>query len=431
MSAIARRQRLLDRLMIAATVAAVVAVPVLGYTGVRAVLDSTGGRDARGDNLPIQTFPSTPAAAWFVTDDDGGLAAVAVLVLDPSRQGGSLVDLPVNADVGFVPEARKGLHEVFAEEGVEGAMLGVEALTAVSLEFGFESDAEGVAALLGPLGTLNVDLAVEVDVPGWSAPLADGVAALDAGTVAAVLTEPAATSAGGFDGHRSNVNAIWTAVTEANGSGSRPAVPDPALPTNQAEFLDRLFSGRVGTRPILAEPLDDDDAATSPSTTVPAGASSSTELVSSTSSTTSTTASGGGAPTTTDPDDEAASTSDPLVVLDRADAVFVFASIAPGSMSGPAAGLLFRLEAPPGYDAEVKRTVEVLLYFGGNVVSVDSTIAPRPDTVFIVPDEVNRDEAEATNGIFGDFSFVEPQVRIDGVDLTVVLGTEYLEGVDA
>jgi hypothetical protein len=120
-----------------------------------------------------------------------------------------------------------------------------------------------------------------------------------------------------------------------------------------------------------------------------------------------------------------------LVVLDRADAVFVFASIAPCLMSGPAAGLLFRLEAPPGYDAEVKRTVEVLLYFGGNVVSVDSTIAPRPDTVFIVPDEVNRDEAEATNGIFGDFSFVEPQVRIDGVDLTVVLGTEYLEGVDA
>lgn len=429
MSAIARRQRLLDRLMIAATVAAVVAVPVLGYTGVRAVLDSTGGRDARGDNLPIQTFPSTPAAAWFVTDDDGGLAAVAVLVLDPSRQGGSLVDLPVNADIGFVPEARKGLHEVFAEEGVEGAMLGVEALTAVSLEFGFESDAEGVAALLGPLGTLNVDLAVEVDVPGWSAPLADGVAALDPGTVAAVVTEPAATSAGGFDGHRANVNAIWTAAAEANGSGSRPAAPDPALPTNQAEFLDRFFAGRVGTRPILAEPLDDDDEASSSSTTtLPDDGSASTDVVASTSSTT---APDGGAPSTTDPDDAAGSTGDPLVMLDRADAVFVFASIAPGSMSGPAAGLLFRLEAPPGYDAEVKRTVEVLLYFGGNVVSVDSTIAPRPDTVFIVPDEVNRDEAEATNGIFGDFSFVEPQVRIDGVDLTVVLGTEYLEGVDA
>jgi hypothetical protein len=429
MSAIARRQRLLDRLMIAATVAAVVAVPVLGYTGVRAVLDSTGGRDARGDNLPIQTFPSTPAAAWFVTDDDGGLAAVAVLVLDPSRQGGSLVDLPVNADVGFVPEARRGLHEVFADEGIEGAMLGVEALTAVSLEFGFESDAEGVAEVFGPLGTLNIDLAVEVDVPGWSAPLSEGVAALDPDTVAAVVTEPAATSAGGFDGHRANVNAIWTAAAEANGSGSRPAAPDPALPTNQAEFLDRFFAGRVGTRPILAEPLDDDDEASSSSTTtLPDDGSASTDVVASTSSTT---APDGGAPSTTDPDDAAGSTGDPLVMLDRADAVFVFASIAPGSMSGPAAGLLFRLEAPPGYDAEVKRTVEVLLYFGGNVVSIDSTIAPRPDTVFIVPDEVNRDEAEATNGIFGDFSFVEPQVRIDGVDLTVVLGTEYLEGVDA
>jgi hypothetical protein len=58
------------------------------------------------------------------------------------------------------------------------------------------------------------------------------------------------------------------------------------------------------------------------------------------------------------------------------------------------------------------------------------TKEPQENTVFIVPDEINRAEAVATNMIFGDFTFEEPSVRIDWVDLTVVLGTDYLETVD-
>ena len=40
--------------------------------------------------------------------------------------------------------------------------------------------------------------------------------------------------------------------------------------------------------------------------------------------------------------------------LDRADTVLVFASIAPASCRGRPAGLSFRIEAPPGYDQQVK-----------------------------------------------------------------------------
>ena len=436
MSAIARRQRLLDRLMVVATLAAVVAVPVLGYTGVRAVLDSTGGRDARGDNLPVQTFPATPAAAWFITDEAGALSALAVLVLDPSRQGGSLVDLPVNADTGLGPDDRRGLHEVFAEEGLESAMLGVESLTAVSLAFGFEAGADELAAVLAPLGTLSVELAAAVDVPGMSAPLTDGLAVLDPATVAAVLTEPAATSTGGFDGHRQNVNAVWTAVAAANGAGSRPAVADPALPVDQAEFLDRFFAGPIGTRPIATNPIDDAPSTSSTTTTTsPTTTTSTTDdtvdgaPMTSSGSTTATT--GAGATSTTVDERTPSSSIDELVGVDRADAVFVFASIAPGSMSGPASGLLFRLEAPPGYDPQVKQTVSVLLFLGANVVSVDTGVQPRTDTVFLVPDEINREKAEVADAIFGNLSFVEPTFRIDGVDVTIVLGTEYLESVEA
>jgi hypothetical protein len=78
----------------------------------------------------------------------------------------------------------------------------------------------------------------------------------------------------------------------------------------------------------------------------------------------------------------------------------------------------------------VQRTIAKLLFLGGNVVSVDMTKEPQENTVFIVPDEINRAEAVATNMIFGDFTFEEPSVRIDWVDLTVVLGTDFLETVD-
>ena len=115
-----------------------------------------------------------------------------------------------------------------------------------------------------------------------------------------------------------------------------------------------------------------------------------------------------------------------LVEIARAETLLVFGSIAPGAVSAPAPGLIFRIEAPPGYEAQVERTIAKLLFLGGNVLSVDMTKEPQPNTVFIVPDEINRAEAGTTNMIFGDFTFEEPTVRIDGVDLTVILGTDYL-----
>ena len=72
--------------------------------------------------------------------------------------------------------------------------------------------------------------------------------------------------------------------------------------------------------------------------------------------------------------------------LDRPDTILVFASIAPAQMTRPASGLTFRLEAPPGYDQQVRKTIGVLLSFGGNVVSVDLNAEPTPDTTFLIYD---------------------------------------------
>ena len=78
----------------------------------------------------------------------------------------------------------------------------------------------------------------------------------------------------------------------------------------------------------------------------------------------------------------------------------------------------------------MKLTLDKLLFLAANVVSVDTSSAPQPDTIFFVPDEANRIRAQTTDVIFGEIVFGEPTVRVSGVDVTIVLGIDYLESVE-
>jgi hypothetical protein len=78
----------------------------------------------------------------------------------------------------------------------------------------------------------------------------------------------------------------------------------------------------------------------------------------------------------------------------------------------------------------VKLTIDKILFIGANVVSVDTSAPPRPDTVFLVPNDADRNRAQLADGIFGTIVFEDPTVRIDGIDVTLVLGTDYLSTVE-
>ena len=116
--------------------------------------------------------------------------------------------------------------------------------------------------------------------------------------------------------------------------------------------------------------------------------------------------------------------------LDRADTILVFASIAPAQMTRPADGLSFRLEAPPGYDQQVRKTIGILLSLGGNVVSVDLNAEAKPETTFIIYDAALAEAEPTDNAVFGAITIEIPDVRLGGVDETISLGTNYLDGVD-
>lgn len=385
MTALAMRSRKRTIAMFVATLAVIALVPFLGYVGARAVLDSTGGKDALEDNLPIQTFPATPTAVYLTIGGDARLTSVSVFVLNPLGVGGTIISVPVNADVGFADDARQSLQGVYAAGGIDATTDAVESLLRITVDITAEHDPTMASTFLSTLQPLTVSLQrdAEIVIDGDDVTLEAGAIELDGPQAAAVLTGTAPSGREAL--RRGNVEAVWAAVAVAVGEGRSAdgqALDQP--PSTFDELVARLFAGPVQSRGLSAQELTD---AQNP-------------------------------------------TSLDVEQVDRSEAVFVFSSIAPGAVTSPAPGLVFRIEAPPGYDAAVKRTIDALLFLGANVVSVDATIEPRPDTVFLVPDAVNRDDAEQANGIFGTVVFEEPTVRIFGVDLTVVLGTDYLSEVE-
>ena len=99
-------------------------------------------------------------------------------------------------------------------------------------------------------------------------------------------------------------------------------------------------------------------------------------------------------------------------------------------MTRPASGLTYRLEAPPGYDQQVRKTIGVLLSFGGNVVSVDLNAESNAETKFLIYDASLAAVEPTENPIFGTIKVETPDVRLGSIDETIALGTTYLKGVD-
>jgi hypothetical protein len=386
MSAIPSRRRKRTFAMLATTLAVVLVAPVLFWVGLTAVLDSTGGRDALADNLPEQTFPVTPTALYLTVDDAGVLSSATVMVLSPSGVGGSIVPVPVNADVGFSADARQSLQQVYAAGGAEATQIAVESVLLVTINTVGVVDRAGLATFLTPFQPFTVTLASDVvtatDEGEDDDVLRAGTVVVDAVNAAKVLTSGA--GQGTETARAANAEAFWTGFVTSVGGGRASTVAPSGIPATIDDFVSRLTSGPVASRGLSVITLSEDEN-----------------------------------PTDID-----------VVQLDQSEAVFVFGSVAPGSMSAPRLGASFRIEAPPGYDLQVKLTIDKILFVGANVVSVDTSRPARPDTVFLVPNEADRNRAQVTDGIFGTIVFDEPTVRIDGVDVTLVLGTDYLSSVE-
>jgi hypothetical protein len=118
-------------------------------------------------------------------------------------------------------------------------------------------------------------------------------------------------------------------------------------------------------------------------------------------------------------------------LLDRIETVLVFGSIAPAAMAAPLPGPSYRIEAPPGYEGRVRDMIGAIIYFGANVTSINLNGPVQEFTDIVVYDELDKASVEQAANADNGIRFVDPTVRIEGVDIWMVLGTTFLNATPA
>lgn len=416
MTAIRARRRKVTLLAFIGAVIGVGAVGGLGYAGVENLYDSRSGRrvapvDADG---PIEYLPYTPTALVGTSDEEGWLTSLAVLVLDPSGVGGSIVSLSPSGDAasGNI-DVLAPLNAVYVVDGPDELLGASEGLTGMSFDVAEVLDAERFAALTTPLGEVTVELPTDVRDASSGVAYPAGVVEMtpDAAGAAIVARDPAIDD-WLLDPARA---AIWAGVAEGVGGGigslDVPEGADLTAPASLDEFITRLFAGRVEHRSFSFTEIDP----------VRVSEQLGAEYVEAFA--------------------EHAATTVTVVTHDRAELLMVLAAIAPARMGAPFEGPTVRVLAhfdpedlePLGQNnADVARqAINRLLFAKVNVVSFGQVETAPAATLIEVADANALETAEQAYGsLFGDSEVRVAESLIEGIDLQITLGRAYLETVE-
>jgi hypothetical protein len=363
-------------MMLTITLVALVAVGGLLYTGGKALARYRGAKNTTTATISI---PPTPVGMLATVDLKNRLTSIAVVVEKPNGHGGgSIVDIPINADTSGVAGQRVTLSEAYVQGGPDGLSQALESILTVTIDQHAVLGPDQLTALLAPLGKFQVNFPAKVATTDKGATVTlypKGPQTLTAKQMTLAMN---ARATGQPESVRQpTLLALWSAIATANGQGH--GTPTATAPTSMNDLLTQLFSGQLLTRTIPVVSLPSNEAS--------------------------------------DKD---------VAILDRADAVFVFATIAPSNMSAANTGLTFRVEAPPGYDDKVRFVVQSLLYLNSNVQWVYANGPVQKDTLVFLKDPGLSTQVTGPLAIFGKTTTNDPTYRIEGIDVIVQLGTDFL-----
>lgn len=439
MTAIAARRRRRTWSALVAGLVVVAVIPVLGIAGWRAIRDSKAARDV---TTTSRTIPVTPTALLAGTDADGRLTTLAMLALAPDGAGGSVVAIPVGSSVTGDDGARHRLADRFAEGGIDQLSADVESLMLVALDLAEVVDETQLAALLAPVGDIDVTLPADV-VQGDDAPDASGsdegagaegpddagqgddqaddgeaqgegagsdeqdtgvgddtasTTVVPSGDVVAAaggqrLTPDVAAKvllasvAGESETERLPANAaVWQAVAATVGGGVpnlAPADPEGAVPPDLTTFTTALWAGPVHPWQMAATPITS-------ATENPTGAD--------------------------------------LLQTDLAEAIMVVATVAPSAASAVLDGASVQLTT--GFtDWHVTRNaIGLLAYVGANVMVVITTDDAPPATSEVLAGSAAvqslAEEYAAALGAGPVGTVTDP---VEGIEVQIVLGQSFAD----
>jgi hypothetical protein len=405
-----RRFTIVGAILALVGVIAVISVSVVAVATLRT---SQEGRAPDTEQREIVSFPETPNAVIGVVDDLDRLSSLAVMTLDPSGVGGSIVVVPVNVDQtnGFgslrLPVSRQPYTPGDVDQAAE-LIAELEPLFTLTIERSSVAGPDELAVLLDPFGEFDVDLperVIDADTSGSGFVARQGESTLDIDTMTKAFTaiDPSGES---YDHHPVDV-ALWTALAEAapvtTVDPSLDEFDRPAAPASFDELWERLFAGDVSMRDLATD-----------------------EFAAST------------ADNETDAD---------FVIVSRPDSLLVFGSISPGLVSTPnesvslmivvgfaeadVAALGETVDGVPISKASMtRRFIGELIFKQANIVAVDLAETPGavPETtqLFVSSLEIEDDVRATSERFFGDAEVIVSERLIDGVDAVVVLGENFL-----
>lgn len=390
MSAIPARRR---RRMIAAVISSVltvIALPSGLVIGAADLLNDSGGNSI--DNNATIGIPLTPVELLAITNSRNEVASLAVLAVDPSMRGGTIVSIPVGARADVREgEAPRRLADSFASGGLSALKTDVENLLNVSLEVADVVNGADLATLLAPIGSQPVSLPqaiVDTAADGTvSTVIGAGSSTVTGQQVAASL---AATQTGAAESTRlPQVKALWSAVARAgvamstDGTSTTVELGDTvSAPSTTAEFFTALLRGEVDVWQFGATLLV--DAQRNP-------------------------------------------TNADMYELDGGEVLTVMASVAPSAMRPTNTNISVMIDIPFDNTTYAKEAATRLAFMGANVVLIRHIPdVPVEETVVHFNDTMERVEAETFTNLLGPLTYKESQEIIDGVNLRIVLGNDFV-----
>lgn len=363
MSLVSARQRRATLALAALTSAVLVAAAVLGVVGVRAAKNFRGARTV---NVTALSLPATPTALWVATDADNELANLMVIVDRPNSVGGSIVGVPIFAN-GATSAAPASFVEIFRRDGRDALVQAVGSVLRLDFDAVEFSTIDQLGTALQVFGEVPVRLVSPVVVAGDT--LEPGSLRLTGDQLAAVLGDP---SDGTDAGRAGNVAAVLTGIGESAGGGFGSGTAATAQSFD--EIWTRALAGPVAAK-LLGTQVGDA----------------------------------------------------PVPAVDPLSAILVFGSIAPANMFDSGTGLVYRIEAPTGSEARVRDAIALILFSGGSVTQVQlSPDPPSAESVVTIYNDRDREKVEVSSEALGRVVYRQAAVEIEGVDVVVRLGTDFL-----
>jgi hypothetical protein len=391
-----RRRRTLLAFIAGLVIAA--AIPAFAYSAVQTIRTSREGTNAVQDLPPLKTLPPTPGAMLVGIDERGEATSITVFALGPNGRGGTALVLPVTSQARLPGRALDGaVADAYLDGGVDNLRSAVEGLLGITLSLVGEVDQDELTALLDPLGAVRVSVPVDAfdrSESGDILLLAAGTYDVDASTAASLLLASPSTQV--EDEHLPISTAVWNGIAARAGQSSGYSAPDvirpgtteapdrlgpvaPAgLPQTMQEFVTAVFSGPMGVWQLTGTRIDDAEGRT-------------------------------------------------LIRLDVGELMYVVATVMPDAVSPPEITIRMQVLSPLGDPQITMDAVARLAYAGANIVLVrEVDLKPVPtDSVVEYLTEEDRLDATLYEQVLGTVDYRKASERIDGIDVTVILGSDY------